>query len=153
MKPWADNQHIKDARILLLDVLISYERAETIFVIEPATHRHDRRVNIFKVRKNISFFPELIVVWVLHHLIPELEANPELFFIFIARVLQATHPQIKFVAICRPKGKALKIFGSRSWSRPRLTKAGEEGVVLRQKKRTVMVHVVAMKPVRYGRLR
>src|SRR5258706_4594816 len=71
----------------------------------------------------------------------------------VARVLESTHFQIELVAILGPENKSFHVIVICSWDGTRLTKAGEEAVVLSQKQRAVVVHVVAMKPVRDGSLR
>src|SRR3989442_11391934 len=89
--PGPDNQHVVDSRILFLNRLISSERPEQVFVVVPAADGHHRGVNVLEVWKNISLLPELIVVRVLHHLVPELNAHAKFLLVNIAGVLQPAH--------------------------------------------------------------
>ena len=153
MEPGTHHQHVVDSGVLLLDVLISIQRAEEIFVVVPTTDSHDRRMNVLQIRKDVSLFPKLIVVRVLHHLVPELDARAELLLINVARVLHPAHVEIKLVAILRAVGEWLDVVVVRSRRRPRLSKSGKERKVLREKQRAVVMIVIAVKPIRYGSLR
>ena len=99
MKPRSHHQHVEDSRILFLDALISAERAEEIFVVIPTAYGHHGGVNVLQVGEDVAIFPELIVVRMLHHLIPELEAHAQFLFVNVAGVLHAAHRQIKLVTI------------------------------------------------------
>src|SRR5437588_5198045 len=147
MKPRAHHEHIKCSRILLFDTLISSQGAKQILVVVPSADGHDRRVNVLQIRKDISLFPKLIVVRVLHHLVPELEAKPELLLIDIAGVLQTAHLEIELVSILSAVIEWLDIIVIRSGNGTGLAKAPKERKILREKKRPVVVHVVAMKPI------
>ena len=109
MKPWPHHQHVEDSRILLLDVLVSRERAEEIFVIVPTANRHHRGMNVSQVRENVSIFPILIVIRMLHHFVPELDAKSELLLISVAEILQPAYVVIKLVAVLRPVIERLHI--------------------------------------------
>src|SRR5205807_10586700 len=130
VKPRPHHEHIKCSRVLLFDTLISSQCAKQILVVIPAANGHDCRVNVLQIRKDISLLPKLIVVRVLHHLVPELEAKPELLLIDIAGVLQTAHLEIELVAVLRTVIEALHIIVSRSRRRTRLTKPGEERKIL-----------------------
>ena len=84
MKPWPHHQHVEDAGILPLEVLIDAQRSEQIFIVVPAADRHHRGVDVLQIRKDVAFFPKLIVVRMLHHLVPELDAHAQFLRIEIA---------------------------------------------------------------------
>src|SRR5204862_4133613 len=98
-------------------------------------------MNVPEIGKNVSLFPELIVVRMLHHLVPELDAKPELLLISIAEILQAAGVVIELVAVLSAVIEGLHVIVIGSRDRSWLAKAGEERKVLRQKQCSVVMIV------------
>src|SRR5205814_1732340 len=124
MKPRTHHQHVVDSGILLLNRLICPERTEKIFIVIPTADGHYRRMNVLQVRKDVSLFPKLIVIRVLDHLVPELDARAELLLIHVAGVLHAAHVEIILVTILRSVIEGLHVVVVRSWHGSWLAKAG-----------------------------
>ena len=54
MRPWAHDERIEGARVVLLDGLVRGERTLRILGIEPAANREYRGFHIFQVWRNIA---------------------------------------------------------------------------------------------------
>ena len=104
-------------------------------------------MDILEIRKNVSLFPELIIVRMRHHLVPELDRKAELFAISFTRILQSSHFEIKLVTVLRAEIESLHIVVARCRRWPRLAKPCKESKVLREKEGAVVMHVVTMKPI------
>ena len=48
-----------------------FQRAEQVFGVEPAAHRHHRRTDVGEVGPRVARLPEFVVIRVCHHLVPE----------------------------------------------------------------------------------
>ena len=104
-------------------------------------------MDILKIRKDVSLFPKLIVVGMLHHLVPKRDPHAQLLLVKIAGVFHPSHLQKELVIILSAPQKRFEIFVIARRHRPRLTKAGEEMIILREEQSPVVLHIVAVKPV------
>src|SRR5947209_19480706 len=121
-------------------MLISVERAEEVFVVVPAAYGHNCGVYVLQIRQNVSFFPELIVVRMRHHLVPEINARSQLLLIKVAGIFYASHLKIEFVAVLRsPSIRFDSVLRRLKWLRARMTEECIKIVVLCEKESAVVV--------------
>src|SRR5207237_7601752 len=113
-----------------LDILIYSERAEYIFVVIPATHGHYGCMDILKIRKDVSLFPKLIVVGMLHHLVPKRDPHAQLLLVKIAGVFHPSHLQKELVLILSAPQKWFEIVVIARRHRQGLSKSVEEVIIL-----------------------
>src|ERR1700752_1203709 len=99
MKPRTHYQHIVDARVLLLDPAISFQRTIQILVVVPTADSHYRSPNVFEIGEDVSLFPKLIVVRMKQQLVPKLRAKTGFLPVQISRLTEATHLEKILVAV------------------------------------------------------
>ena len=63
-------------RLCCLDRLVRLERAEQVLGVEPAADGQHRRLDVLQVRPQVARLPEVVVVAVRHHLVPERRRRP-----------------------------------------------------------------------------
>ena len=69
--PWPHDQDVDTARALRFDSPVHFERAEKVFRVKPAPHRHHRRLNLLQMRPDVARLPEVVPAVVFHHGVPE----------------------------------------------------------------------------------
>ena len=71
VRPGADDHHVEDAGVLLLDRLVGAEGAVQVLGIVPAADRHHGGGDLLEVGQEIAVLPELVVSRMGYHLVPE----------------------------------------------------------------------------------
>src|SRR3954468_4909624 len=96
--PGADDEHIVDLRVLLLDRLIGLESAVEIFGVVPAADDHYGWRDVFQMLSDVPLFPKIIAIGMRHHVIPKWRGLFEQLF---GHVLHIARFEKKLVAIGR----------------------------------------------------
>ena len=148
MRPRSHEDPVRQTRVLLLDRLIGGQRPVQILGVEPPSDDHHRRRHVCEVRQYHPRLPPVVVVRVIHHFRPELDAVPEeLRF----DVLDRPEPQEEVVCVLvRP----LELCASSPRRfRSRAAERGIEREGVQQEESAVVMEVVPDEPVRDRGLR
>src|SRR5438552_3760955 len=98
MAPRADDYHVENAGVLLLNRIIRFERAVEVLGVVPSADGHHGRGHVLEVWQKITRLPEFVVVGMLHHLVPEANFAVE---IASVGVLERTQVEEELVAVRR----------------------------------------------------
>ena len=154
VEPRTHDEDVVNAFVLLLDVLVSFERAVKVFGVEPAADRHHGALNVTELRQDVALLPKLVVVRMPHHLVPKRDVCAELLAVNVVGVGERSHLEKILVAVLRAVLEGFEVRGlGRHGHGSRLPEARVEIEGVRQEERPVVMKVVAYEPVADRRLR
>src|SRR5262249_21714577 len=102
--------------------------AEKVFGVEPAADGHHGWLDVLKMRARVARLPEVVVVRVLHHLIPEGDFAFEILLVDVGKRPDA---EKELIAVRREVRESRR--GLRRGLRGRFAEAGKEVEGMRQK--------------------
>ena len=86
-------------RIIFFNSFINVEWSSQILRIEPTANSHYCVTDVFKMRQQISFLPELIIIRMIYHLLHK----EVVFIIFVHTIFQRSHIFIEKISVVRSR--------------------------------------------------